>query len=74
MKKKWYKDKEWWAMAFERALRTCAQSAIALIGTEAVMMSDVNWLHVLSGGVFGAILSVLTSVAFGVPEYGKESK
>lgn len=58
--------KEWWKYAGYRALRTTAQTAIATIGT-AVVMSDVNWLAVLSASVLSGILSLLMSIA-GLPE------
>lgn len=50
-----------------RALRTFAQTAAAVVGTSAVI-SDVNWLEVLSASVLAGILSLLTSVATGLPE------
>lgn len=50
-----------------RALRTICQTAIAMIGTAAVM-SDVNWMMVLSASALSGILSVLTSIATGLPE------
>ena len=50
-----------------RALRTVAQTAAAMIGTSLVL-SDVNWVAVLSASVLAGILSILTSVATGLPE------
>ena len=50
-----------------RALRTLAQTAVATIGTSA-LLSDVNWLAVASASVLAALLSVLTSIATGLPE------
>lgn len=50
-----------------RAVRTIAQTAVAMIGT-AVALEDVVWLHVLSASVLAGILSLLTSVATGLPE------
>lgn len=58
--------KEWWIAAGIRALRTIAQTAIATIGT-AVVMSDVNWIAVLSASALSGILSMLMSIA-GLPE------
>ena len=50
-----------------RAVRTIAQTAVATIGTAAVL-SQVNWLAVVSASVLAGILSMLTSVATGLPE------
>ncbi len=58
--------KEWWIAAGIRALKTVAQTAIATIGT-AVVLSDVNWLAVVSASLLAGILSLLTSLA-GLPE------
>ena len=53
--------------ALSRAVRTCAQTAAATIGTSA-LLSQVDWLAVLSTTVLGGILSLLTSAATGLPE------
>lgn len=53
--------------ALIRAVRTLAQSAVALIGTTAVVLTDVDWTVVVSGSLLAAVLSLLTSVA-GLPE------
>lgn len=58
--------KEWWAAAGVRSLKTVCQTAIATIGTAAVM-SQVNWIAVLSASCLAGILSLLTSLA-GLPE------
>ena len=50
-----------------RALRTVAQTAASMIGVGAVL-SDVNWMAVASASILAGILSILTSVATGLPE------
>ena len=59
--------KEFWKAAGERALRTLCQTAIATIGTTA-MLEEVNWVAVASVSALAAILSILTSVSMGIPE------
>lgn len=54
-----------------RAIRTVAQTAGAVIGTSA-MMEQVNWWAVLSASILAGILSILTSVATGLPEVDHE--
>lgn len=60
------KYKNWLKCAGIRAIKTIAQTAVATIGTSAVM-GDVNWLMVGSASLLAGILSLLTSVA-GLPE------
>ena len=61
------KTKIWLKAAGIRALRTVAQSALATIGTAAVL-GDVNWIMVGSAAALSGILSVLTSLVTGLPE------
>ena len=58
--------KKWWAASLVRALRTVAQTAIATIGT-AAMISEVNWIMVASTAGLAGVLSLLMSLA-GLPE------
>lgn len=58
--------KAWWKAAGVRATKTVCQTAIATIGTAAVL-SEVNWIAVLSASALSGALSLLTSLA-GLPE------
>ena len=60
----------WWKAAGIRAIKTIAQTAVAMIGTSAVM-GDVDWIMVGSASLLAGILSLLTSVA-GLPELENE--
>lgn len=61
-----YNFKDWIKAAGIRALKTVAQTAVATIGTAAVM-GNVDWLMVASASVLSGVVSLLTSVA-GLPE------
>ena len=63
MKRNW---KEWALAALFRAIRTVAQTAIATIGTSA-LISDVNWIMVASSAGLAGVLSILMSIQ-GLPE------
>ena len=56
-----------WKATFYRAIRTVYQTAVATIGS-AFVITDVNWLVVVSASFLAGILSVLTSIATGLPE------
>lgn len=60
------KTKNWLKAAGVRAIKTVAQTAVAMIGT-ATVFSEVNWLMILSGSLLAGLLSILTSIA-GLPE------
>ena len=58
---------KFWKAALIRALRTLCQCAIATIGT-AALLSEVNWVEVVSASALAALLSILNSIATGLPE------
>lgn len=58
---------KWLKAAGIRALKTFAEGALAVIGTQAVFIHEVNWLAVLSGGAMAAAVSFLLSMK-GLPE------
>ena len=59
--------RDFWYSASIRALRTIAQTAVATIGT-AIAITEVDWRYVVSASLLAGILSVLTSIATGLPE------
>ena len=63
-------NKAWLKAAGIRALKTVAQTAIATIGTSAVIAS-IDWRIVISASILAGIVSVLTSIA-GLPEVKQE--
>ena len=62
--------KTWIKAAGIRAIKTVAQTAVAMIGTS-VVVSEVDWVMVVSASVLSGVLSLLTSVA-GLPELKSE--
>lgn len=62
--------KKWLKAAAIRAAKTMAQTAVATIGTTA-LITEVNWLVVLSASALAGVLSLLTSLA-GLPEVDME--
>lgn len=64
-------SRAWVRAALVRAVKTAAQTAVALIGTGAIGVLDVDWLAILSGSALAAVLSILTSLG-GLPEAPKE--
>lgn len=64
-------NKKWLKAAAIRAVKTVAQTAAAIMSTSA-MLSEINWVSVLSASLLAGILSILTSIA-GLPEV-KESE
>lgn len=64
--------KKWFKASIVRAVKTMAQTAVATIGTSAVL-GEVNWVIVGSASALAGILSLLTSVA-GIPEVGESNE
>jgi hypothetical protein len=64
--------KKWFKASIVRAVKTMAQTAVATIGTSAVL-GEVNWVMVGSASALAGILSILTSVA-GIPEVGESNE
>lgn len=62
-----YIMQKFWKATLIRAVRTMAESAIAYIGS-AALVSEVNWLGALSAAAMGGVMSVLLAVATGLPE------
>ncbi len=58
--------KKWWKAAGIRAVKTVAQTAVGVIGASA-MITDVNWLTVVSSAALAGVVSLLTSIG-GLPE------
>ena len=65
--------KKWIKAAGIRAIKTVCQTMVATIGTSAVL-SQVDWKMVISSGLLAGILSILTSLATGLPEVEEPKK
>ena len=63
----------WIKAAAIRAVKTMAQTAVALIGTNAAGITGVDWVGVASGAILAGIVSLLTSVATGLPEVSTDA-
>jgi hypothetical protein len=66
-------NKEFWKAAAIRAIKTVAQTAVSTIGTTA-LLTEVNWSVVISASALAGVLSILTSVATGLPEVPEETR
>lgn len=64
------KTKRWWKAAGIRAIKTMAQTAVGTIGASA-LLSDVDWLVIVSASGLAGVVSLLTSIA-GLPEVSEE--
>lgn len=60
--------KQFWKAAGVRMVKTAAQTAVGTVATTATVLQDVNWAVVLSTAALSAVLSMLTSIAGGLPE------
>ena len=66
------KSKKWWNASLTRMIKTMAQTCIAMIGSS-TLLSDINWLVVLSSTLLAGLLSFLTSLV-GLPEVKEKEK
>lgn len=64
---------DWAKAAIVRAVKTMAQTAVALIGTGTVGFTDLDWLQIASITGVAGVLSILTSIA-GLPEVGESDE
>lgn len=64
---------DFWKAAGIRALKTVCQTAISTIGTTA-LITEVNWAVVASASALAGVLSILTSIATGLPEVPEETR
>lgn len=62
--------KQWWKAVLIRMIKTFAEGALAVIGTQAAFIHEVNWLMVLSGGAMAMVISFLLALK-GLPEVGE---
>ena len=63
--------KRWLKAAGIRAVKTVAETALAVIGTNAVGITDVDWLGLLSACLLSGIITLLTCIK-GLPEIAEE--
>ncbi len=61
------KTKKFWKCALERCIRTICQTALATISTGA-LITDINWIGVVSSSAVAGITSILMSIVTGIPE------
>lgn len=64
---------DFWKGASERAIKTFFQAFVAILGTSAVVLQDVDWAFVASGAALAAVLSVATSIGNADFTAGKET-
>lgn len=61
------KNNEFWKASFARAIKTIAQTALSML-TVGQAVLDVDWLNVISVSAVAGVISILTSIATGLPE------
>ena len=64
--------RRFWKAAGIRAIRTAAQTAIAMLPTSAFALHEISWFMVVSTAAGAAVLSLIMSVATGLPEIDDE--
>lgn len=66
------KDKSFWKAAVVRMVKTIAQTALSLL-TVGQAVLDVDWLNVISVSAVAGLISLLTSIATGLPEVNADA-
>lgn len=61
------KNKVWWEAALTRAIKTMAQTCVALAGTNSIYITDINFMAIISASLLAAFISIATSIS-GLPE------
>lgn len=66
------KKSDFWKAALTRACKTIAQTAVSML-TVGQAVLDVDWLNVISVSAVAGLISLLTSIATGLPEVSKDA-
>lgn len=64
--------KDWWIAVAIRMIKTFAEGCLAVMGSQAAFIHEVNWLMVLSGGALAAVVSFLLALK-GLPEVNPDT-
>lgn len=67
-------SRDFWLAAAARAIRTMAQTFLATVGTSTVTIYEVRWDYTLGATALAGLLSIVTSIATGLPELGDSAE